>query len=71
MGLGRSARPGLRRLIAGDAVRSAGRLDIRVIEVDGTRAATAIAGTVADHFRPYLPPQEPAPGGGSRQHSQS
>jgi hypothetical protein len=48
------------RLVADDAVRSARRLGIRVIEVDGTRDADAIAGIVADHFRPYLPlPEDP------------
>ncbi|MFA1542307.1 hypothetical protein [Actinomadura monticuli] len=46
------------RLVAEDAVRSADRLGIRVIEIDGTRDAEAIAGLVADHFRPYLPPEE-------------
>ncbi|MET7463211.1 hypothetical protein [Nonomuraea sp. NPDC005501] len=46
------------RLIADDAVRTARRLGIRVIEVDGTRDATAVADLVADHFRPYLPPPE-------------
>ncbi|XVQ10706.1 hypothetical protein ACQP1W_50805 [Spirillospora sp. CA-255316] len=46
------------RLVAEDAVRSARRLGIRVIEVDGTRGAEAIADIVADHFRPYLPPPE-------------
>ncbi|WP_242608935.1 hypothetical protein [Actinomadura formosensis] len=46
------------RLVADDAVRSAQRLGIRVIEVDGSRDATAIADIVADHFGPYLPPPE-------------
>lgn len=46
------------RLVADDAVRSAQRLGIRVIEVDGTRDADAIADIVADHFRAYLPPPE-------------
>jgi hypothetical protein len=44
------------RLVAQDAVRRAGALGIRVIEVDGTRDAEAIADDVADHFAPYLSP---------------
>lgn len=51
-------RLGRDRLVADDAVRSARRLGIRVIEVDGTRDADAVADIVADHFRPYLPPLE-------------
>ncbi|TDC80965.1 hypothetical protein [Actinomadura sp. 7K507] len=46
------------RLVTGDAVRTARRLGIRVIEIDGTLAADAVAGMVADHFRPYLPPPD-------------
>ncbi|MFF0518221.1 hypothetical protein ACFYTC_05945 [Actinomadura nitritigenes] len=46
------------RLVADDAVRSAQRLGIRVIEVDGSHDAAAIASIVADHFSPYLPPPE-------------
>lgn len=42
------------RLVAEDAVRSARRLGIRVIEIDGTHGATAMADIVADHFHPYL-----------------
>ncbi|MEU7027869.1 hypothetical protein AB0A60_14410 [Streptomyces sp. NPDC046275] len=42
------------RLIAEDAVRNARRLGIRVIEVDGTLDATAVAARVAEHFAPYL-----------------
>lgn len=42
------------RLIAEDAVRNARRLGIRVIEIDGTLDATAVAAEVADHFAPYL-----------------
>jgi 2-phosphoglycerate kinase len=42
------------RLVAEDAVRSAKELGIRVIEVDGTRDAEAVADTVTDHFSPYL-----------------
>lgn len=44
------------RIVAEDAASSARRLGIRVIEVDGTHDANTIAGIVADHFRPYLPP---------------
>lgn len=44
------------RIVAEDAASSARRLGVRVIEVDGTYDANAIAGIVADHFRPYLPP---------------
>ncbi|TLS42151.1 hypothetical protein FE633_32560 [Streptomyces montanus] len=43
------------RLVAEDAVRTAHQLGIRVIEVDGSRDATAMAEVVADHFSPYLP----------------
>ncbi|MEV4393001.1 hypothetical protein [Nonomuraea sp. NPDC049607] len=42
-------------LVAEDAVRTARRLGIRVVEVDGSRDAAAIAEVVADHFSPYLP----------------
>ncbi|MEU9831342.1 hypothetical protein AB0D67_07345 [Streptosporangium sp. NPDC048047] len=42
------------RLVADDAVRNAHRLGIRVIGVDGSLDAAAIAETVADHFSPYL-----------------
>jgi 2-phosphoglycerate kinase len=42
------------RLVAEDAVGAARRLGIRVIEVDGSRAADAVADVVADHFSPYL-----------------
>jgi 2-phosphoglycerate kinase len=48
------------RLVAEDAVRSAHQLGIRVIAVDGSRDAAAIAEIVADHFSPYLP--EPGKG---------
>ncbi|TDC80197.1 hypothetical protein [Streptomyces hainanensis] len=41
-------------LIAEDAARQARRLGIRVIEVDGTLDAAAVASTVAEHFAPYL-----------------
>jgi hypothetical protein len=43
------------RLIAEDAVRNAERLHIRVIEVDGSRDAHAMADLVAEHFRDFLP----------------
>lgn len=46
------------RLVAEDAVRRADQLGIRVIAVDGSRDAAAIAETVADHFAPYLPGQD-------------
>ncbi|MEV6239686.1 hypothetical protein [Lentzea sp. NPDC051838] len=42
------------RLVAEDAVLRARELGIRVIEVDGTRDAEAVADTVSDHFSPYL-----------------
>jgi hypothetical protein len=43
------------RLVAADAARSARRLGLRVIEVDGTADADALARIVAAHFRAYLP----------------
>jgi hypothetical protein len=43
------------RLIAESAVRLAGELGIRVIEVDGSRDAEAVADLVADHFAGHLP----------------
>ncbi|MEO3930085.1 hypothetical protein ABGB07_40500 [Micromonosporaceae bacterium B7E4] len=43
------------RLLADDAVRGARRLDIRVIEVDGSRDAEGVADLVAAHFAPFLP----------------
>lgn len=46
------------RLVANDAVRPARRLGIAVIEVDGSQDVAAVAGIVADHFRPYLPPPQ-------------
>ncbi|MGO4752076.1 hypothetical protein AB4212_26270, partial [Streptomyces sp. 2MCAF27] len=42
------------RLIAEEAVRAARGLGIRVLEVDGSRDAMAIADDLADHFSPYL-----------------
>jgi hypothetical protein len=35
-------------------VRTAHQHGIRVIEVDGSRDAAAVADAVAGHFRPYL-----------------
>jgi hypothetical protein len=43
------------RLLAEDAVRQARQLDIRVIEVDGSRDAEAMADGVAEHFQEFLP----------------
>ncbi len=42
-------------LVAEDAVRSARRIGIRVIEVDGSRDAGAVADIVAEHFCLPLP----------------
>ncbi|HEX6684615.1 MAG TPA: hypothetical protein VF062_17555 [Candidatus Limnocylindrales bacterium] len=42
------------RLIAEDAMKSARRLGIRVIEVDGSLDAEAVSDMVAGHFAPYL-----------------
>jgi hypothetical protein len=42
------------RLLAHDAVAQARRLGVRVIEVDGSRDAEAVADLVADHFAPHL-----------------
>ncbi|MER7865314.1 hypothetical protein ABTX61_39825 [Amycolatopsis japonica] len=42
------------RLVAEDAVRSAETLGIRVLRVDGSKDAEAIADVVAEHFGPYL-----------------
>jgi hypothetical protein len=42
------------RLIAEDAVASANRLGIRVIEVDGSLGAEAVADIVGNHFAPVL-----------------
>ncbi|MFF5922677.1 hypothetical protein ACFY8C_30765 [Streptomyces flavochromogenes] len=42
------------RLVAEDAAQNARRLGIRVIEVDGTLDAGAVAAEVAGHFAPYL-----------------
>lgn len=46
------------RLVSDDAVRTSHRLGIRVIDIDGTLGADAVAAIVADHFRPYLPPEQ-------------
>ncbi|MFI7338189.1 hypothetical protein ACIBUY_09640 [Streptomyces sp. NPDC050085] len=48
------------RLLADDAVQSARRLGIRVIEVDGTLDAAAVAAAVAEQFAPYLGPSAAA-----------
>jgi hypothetical protein len=42
------------RLVADDAVDKARNLGVRVLEVDGSRDADAVADIVADHFGPYL-----------------
>ncbi|GIH03363.1 hypothetical protein Rhe02_14300 [Rhizocola hellebori] len=42
------------RIVAQDAVNQANRLGIRVIEVDGTRAAESVADLVAEHFSAHL-----------------
>jgi 2-phosphoglycerate kinase len=42
------------QLVAEDAVRTAARLGVRVIEVDGSLDAEAVAGVVARHFASYL-----------------
>ncbi|UED88198.1 hypothetical protein K4G22_01930 [Streptomyces profundus] len=49
------------RLVAQDAARQAHQLGIRVIAIDGSRDAAAIAETIADHFAPYLPEQDHKP----------
>lgn len=46
------------RLIAANAVSSARRLGIQVIEIDGSQDADAVAQRVAEHFRAYLPPPD-------------
>jgi hypothetical protein len=42
------------RLLAQDAVARARELDVRVLEIDGSRKTEEVAGQVADHFSPYL-----------------
>ncbi|WP_431920494.1 hypothetical protein [Nonomuraea jabiensis] len=49
------------RLVADEAVRSARRLGIRVLEADGSDDAEAVADIVADHFSSYLPPRPCSP----------
>jgi hypothetical protein len=44
------------RLLAADAVRTAHEHGVRVLEVDGSVDAEAVADAVAAHFAPYLPP---------------
>ena len=43
------------RIITDDAVNSARRHSIRVMEIDGSQDANAITKMLADHFSPYLP----------------
>lgn len=43
------------RLITEDAVSNAERFNIRVIEVDGSCDAQAMADLLAEHFRDFLP----------------
>ncbi|MEV0189899.1 hypothetical protein AB0I39_15340 [Kitasatospora purpeofusca] len=50
------------RLVAEDAVRAARRLGIPVVEVDGTRDASAVAALVGEQFAPYLPGPDCPPG---------
>ncbi|RSN63129.1 hypothetical protein DMH01_11000 [Amycolatopsis sp. WAC 04182] len=42
------------RLVAEDAVRTAKELGIRVLRVDGSEDAEAVADVVGEHFGPYL-----------------
>ncbi|RSM78379.1 hypothetical protein DL991_17510 [Amycolatopsis sp. WAC 01375] len=42
------------RLVAEDAVRAAKSLGVRVLEIDGSADAEAVADVVAEHFAPYL-----------------
>lgn len=44
-------------LVADDAVRSAQRLGMRVIHIDGTLDAEAVAELLAEHWHAYLPPR--------------
>ncbi len=48
-------RLGRDQLVADDAVRTARRLGIQVIEVDGSLGADAVADLVASRFKAYLP----------------
>lgn len=43
------------RLLAADVIESAGRLGMRVIEVDGSIGAGRIAALVSEQFKPFLP----------------
>ena len=45
------------RLLGAGAVRAACEHGVRVLEVDGSADAEAVADAVAAHFRPYLPPR--------------
>jgi hypothetical protein len=47
------------RLLAEDVVRRARVLDVRVIEVDGTRDAESVTDLVAGHFAEFLPSTDP------------
>lgn len=47
-------RVGRDRLLAADAVRSALRLGMRVIEVDGAVGAEGVADQLSEHWAPYL-----------------
>jgi len=44
------------RIVAQEAADTARRLGIRVIDVDGSQDAEAVADIVAEHFGPYLAP---------------
>src|SRR5262245_16415031 len=44
------------QIVAEDAVRAAHEHGIRVITVDGSLDAHAVADVVSEHFEPYLPP---------------
>ncbi|MFG3557193.1 hypothetical protein ACGGAQ_22680 [Micromonospora sp. NPDC047557] len=44
-------------MVAAEEFRNAHRLGVRVIEVDGSRDAEAVADLVAEHFAPFLPEQ--------------
>ncbi|WP_028921368.1 hypothetical protein [Pseudonocardia acaciae] len=46
------------RLVAEDAVRAADAFGIRVVEVDGSRDAEAVADDLAEHFARYLPARD-------------
>jgi hypothetical protein len=42
------------RLVAGDAVRTASKRGMAIVEVDGSLSAEEVADIVAGHFSPYL-----------------